>query len=49
MNRPYKNPNRWMINYVPVMPEKRFDWGLLFAFLGLIEVAVCLVLALFLL
>lgn len=27
MNRPYKNPNRWMVNYVPVMREKRwFDW-----------------------
>lgn len=22
MNRPYKNPNRWMINHVPVMREK---------------------------
>lgn len=27
MNRPYKNPNRWMINHVPVMMEKpRLDY-----------------------
>ena len=36
MNRPYKNPNRWMINHVPVMQLKHFDWSLALAFVGII-------------
>jgi len=48
MNRPYKNPNRWTINHVPVMREKpRFDyWLYAFCFAEVIAVIVWLAWAL---
>lgn len=34
--RPRSNPNRWMINYVPVVPHKRkIDWLVV---IGLVEI-----------
>lgn len=48
MNRPYKNPNRWMINRVPVMQERHFAWDLALAFVGLLFAAAWFAWALYL-
>ena len=48
MNRPYKNPNRWMINHVPVRQEKHFDWSLALAFVALLFAAAWFAWALYL-
>lgn len=40
MNRSYhKNPNRWMINHVPVMQERHIDWIAVIGFISLIAVS----------
>lgn len=46
MNRPYKNPNRWMVNHTYVMQEKRFDWLAILAAIEVLAVTVWLVWAL---
>lgn len=37
MNRAYyKNPNRWMINHVPIRQERHIDWIAVMGFIALV-------------
>ena len=35
----HKNPNRWMINHVPVRQERHIDWIAVIGFISLIAVS----------